>query len=200
MIYAHHRNYVEVRASNRWITRCNPCEVRMSSDNRFSHPGKVQSGDIYEVFRTLDEPVLSTSDINREIDWASRSTVHRQLVEMRNANELRSKKAGDQSNAGEVWYAPDEIEEIPQPTPDIIKLIYRNIYFSLVTGGLVIIGFGFILFLPGYFGEGQYLGLVNRNLLVLISLVLYVLGILMVSGGSVGVIKNMVAPMIRDYR
>lgn len=177
-----------------------PCEARMSSDDRFSHPGKVQSGDIYEVFRTLDEPVLSTSDINREIDWASRSTVRRQLVEMRDANELRSKKAGDQPNAGEVWYPPDEIEEIPQPTPNIIKLVYRNLWFSLIAGGLVIIGSGFMLFLPGFFGEGRYLGLVNRDLLVLVSLVLYVVGVSMVSVGSGGVVGNVVVPMIRDYR
>lgn len=175
------------------------CEARMSPNNRFSHPGKVQSGDIYELFRTLDEPVLSTSDIDREIDWASRSTVRRQLVEMRDANELRSKKAGDQSNAGEVWYVPDNIEDIPQATPNLIKSIYRNLWFSMIAGGLALIGFGFMLFLPGFFGEGQYLGLVSRELLVLVSLVLYIVGVLMTSLGSCGVIARTVVPLIRSY-
>lgn len=177
-----------------------PCEARMSPDDRFSHPGKVQSGDIYEVFRTLDEPVLSTSDINREIDWASRSTVRRQLVEMRDGNGLRSKKAGDQPNAGEVWYPPNNIKKIPQPTPKIIKIIYKNLWFSLIACGFVLIGLGFMLFLPGFFGEGRYLGIINRDLLVIVSLILYVVGVLIVSVGSGGVIGNVVVPMIRDYR
>lgn len=176
-----------------------PCEARMSADDQFSNLGKVQPGDVYQVFRTLDEPVLSTSDINREIDWASRSTVRRQLAKMRDANELQSKKAGDQENAGEVWYPPKEIEEIPQPTPNPIRLIYRNPWFSLITVGFVFIGLGFVLFLPGFFGEGLYLGLVNRDLVVLVSLFLYVVGVSMVFVGSGGFIGNMVVPMIRNY-
>lgn len=158
----------------------------MSSD-RFSHPGKVQPGDIYGVFRNSEEPVLSTSDFDEAIDWASRSTVRRELEDMRNSGKLESKKAGTNPNAGEVWYPVGELDEIPQATPDPIKLIYQHPWFSLLTAGFFFIGFGFILFMPGYFGEGQYLGILNRGLLVQTSLFLYIAGIVMVAA-STGVI------------
>ena len=162
----------------------------MSSENRFSHPGKIQSGDIYEVFTNRGETVLTTSEINREIDWASRSTVHRQLKQMREENELRSKKAGDNENAGVVWYLPDELEDIPQPTPDPIRIVYQHPWFSLAAAGLVFTGIGFTLFMPGFFGDGLYLGLISRELSVQVSIVLYSFGIAMISVGSLGSIWN----------
>lgn len=170
----------------------------MSSENRFSPPGKIQSGDIYEVFTTLGEPVLTTSEINNEIDWASRSTVLRKLKEMAESDDLRSKKAGDKSNAGVVWYLPDEIEDIPQPTPDLIRIVYRHPWFSLVVGGLFFTGFGFALFVPGFFGEGLYLGLVSRNSMVLISIGLYAFGIAMASAGSVLIIVEAVVNLLQN--
>lgn len=170
----------------------------MPSEDRFSHPGKIQPGDIYEVYRKLGEKVLNTSDFDREIDWAHRSTVRRQLVDMRDSRELQSKKGGDQPNAGEVWYPPDEIKEIPRPTPDPIRLIYRHPWFSLLTTGFFFIGFGFILFLPGFFGEGQYLGIINRDLLVFASLALYAFGIAMSTVGGVVIIGNMANAMLSE--
>lgn len=172
-------------------------EARMSSEDRFSHPGIVQAGDIYEVFSSRGETVLTTTEIDEQIDWASRPTVLRKLNAMAESEELGSKKAGENENAGIVWYLPDDLEDIPQPTPDPIKLIYRHPWFSLIAGGFVFIGSGFILFLPGFFGEGLFLGVVDRELLVLVSLILYAIGVLMVSLGSGGVIGNVVMPMIR---
>lgn len=170
----------------------------MSSGNRFSPPGKVQSGDIYEVFSTLDEPVLPTSEINREIDWASRSTVLRKLKKMADSDELRSKKAGDKENAGVVWYLPNQIDEIPQPTPDPIKLIYRHPWFSLLAGGLLFTGLSSTLFLPGFFGEGLYLGLIPRKPIVSVSLVMYLIGIVMASVGSVLIIGKAAVVLARN--
>lgn len=173
-------------------------DPHMSSEDRFSHPGKIQPGDIYEVFREHEEPVLSTTDIDREIDWASRSTVRRQLVDMRESDELRSKKAGDQKNAGEVWYPSDKISDIPQPTPDPIKLLYRHPWFSLLSAGFFFVGFGFILFMPGYFGEGQYLGILDRDWLVLASFFLYFTGVVMVSIGSGRIIGKSIMSIYRN--
>lgn len=172
----------------------------MSSEKRFSHPGKVQPGDIFEVFRKLDESVLSTSDINREIDWASRSTIRRRLVDMRNAGDLRSKKAGDQKNAGEVWYPPDEIEDIPQPTPSLLKVIYQHPWFSLMAGGFFAIGFGFTLFMPGYFGQGLLLGLIDREIIVFVSVLLYGVGVAMVTVAGGTMIGRDVVTIIRDFQ
>ena len=170
----------------------------MPSDNRFSHPGLVQSGDIYEVFSSLDESVLTTAEIDEEIDWASKSTVRRQLKAMTESNELRSKKAGDNENAGVVWYLPDEIEDLPQPTPDPIKLVYRHPWFSLVAGGLLFAGFGFTFFMPGFFGEGLYLGLIPREPIVMVSIVLYAFGIAMVSVGSIVIIGSTVVTVVQN--
>lgn len=169
----------------------------MSSDDRFSPPGKVQAGDIFEVFTTNNEPVLSTTDFDNAIDWASRSTVRRQLEDMRDANEIKSKKAGDNPKAGEVWYPADEIEDIPPATPDIIKIIYLNPWFSLLAGGFFFIAFGFILFLPGVFGQGQYLGLFNRDLLVYASLFLYSSGVAIVFVSGVVIIVKGVASVVQ---
>lgn len=165
----------------------------MSSDNRYKPPRKVQPGDIYEVFRKLDEPVLSTTDFNREIDWASRSTVHRRLKDMRESGELRSKKGGKHQNAGEVWYPDGEIEDIPPATPDPIRLIYRYPWFSLLTTGFFIIGLGFMLFLPGFFGEGRYLGVIAREWMVRISLIFYFSGVIIVLVASVVIISRQIA-------
>lgn len=171
----------------------------MSSENRFSQPGLVQSGDIYEVFSSLDESVLTTAEINEEIDWASKSTVRRQLKAMTESNELRSKKAGDNENAGVVWYLPDEIEDLPQPTPDPIKLVYRHPWFSLVAGGLLFAGFGFTFFMPGFFGEVLYLGLIPREPIVMVSIVLYAFGIAMVSVGSIVIIGSTVVTVVQNW-
>lgn len=103
---------------------------------------------------------------------------------MRDSGKLQSKKGGTNPNAGEVWYPVGEIEEIPQATPDPIKLIYQHPWFSLLTAGFFFIGFGFILFMPGFFGEGQYLGILNRGILVQASLILYVSGVVMVAAAS----------------
>ncbi|MFC7045527.1 hypothetical protein ACFQH6_09055 [Halobacteriaceae archaeon GCM10025711] len=170
----------------------------MPSSDRFSHPGKVQSGDIFEVFRNQEDSVLSTSDINKEIDWASRSTVRRQLMKMRNQGELHSKKAGEQKNAGEVWYPPNEIKDIPRPTPDIIRVIYRNPWISLMAGGLVFIGFGFVLFLPGFFGEGLYFGLFSRKSIVRLSFLLYSFGIAMSSISGIVFIGETILSAFRN--
>jgi hypothetical protein len=170
----------------------------MSSDNRFSHPGKIQSGDIYEVFSNRNESVLTTSEINREIDFASRSTVLRQLKSMRDSNELRSKKAGDKKNAGVVWYLPDDVTDIPQPTPDIIRLIYQHPWFSLVAAGLLFTGLGFTLFMPGFFGDGLYLGVAPRDAVVLASIALYSFGISMISAGSLLIIGSTILTGLRS--
>lgn len=169
----------------------------MSSD-RFSHPGKVQPGDIYEVFRDSEEPVLSTSDFDEAIEWASRSTVRRELEDMRDAGKLESKKGGTNPNAGEVWYPVGELEEIPQATPDPIKLVYQHPWFSLLTAGFFFIGFGFILFLPGFFGEGQYLGLLDRDILVRVSLFLYISGVIMVAVSAGRIIGRSVQTAIQN--
>lgn len=108
--------------------------------------------------------VLNTSDFDEAIDWASRSTVRRELEDMRDSGEIGSKKGGTQPNAGEVWYPAGELEEIPQATPDPIKLTYQHPWFSLLIVGFFFIGFGFILFMPGHFGEGRYFGVLNRNI------------------------------------
>jgi len=105
----------------------------MSSEDRFIPPGKVQSGDVYEVFSSLDESVLTTSEIDEQIDWASRSTVLRKLNDMKKSDQLQSKKAGNKENAGVVWYLPEEIEDVPQPTPDLIRVVYRHPWFSMLT-------------------------------------------------------------------
>lgn len=170
----------------------------MSSENRFSQPGKVQSGDIYEVFSSLDESVLTTAEIDEEIDWASKSTVRRKLKSMTESNELRSKKAGENENAGVVWYLPEKIEELPEPTPDPIKLVYRHPWFSLVAGGLFFAGFGFTFFMPGFFGEGLYLGIVPRGPIVLVSIVLYAFGIAMASVGSIVIIGSTIVTAVQN--
>lgn len=174
-------------------------DSRMSSD-RFSHPGKVQSGDIYEVFRNSDEPVLNTSDFDEAIDWASRSTVRRELEDMRDSGKLVSKKGGTNPNAGEVWYPVGEVEEIPQATPDPIKLVYQHPWFSLLTVGFFFIGFGFILFMPGYFGEGRYFGVLNRNILVQASLFLYISGVVMVAASTGLIIGKNIEVVIQNRR
>lgn len=156
----------------------------MSSDEKFSNPGKIQPGDIYKVFSDLDESVLSTTDIDSQIDWASRSTVRRQLIEMEEDGKLGSKKAGDKDNAGVVWFVPEELPEIPQPTPDVLKLIYRYPWFSMIIGGILSAGIGFLFFVPGYFGEGSYLGIVPREWLLLASLILFVVGVAVSYAGS----------------
>ena len=170
----------------------------MSSENRFSHPGKIQSGDIYEVYSTLDESVLTTAEIDDEIDWASRPTVRRQLKAMVESGELRSKKAGKNENAGIVWYLPDDLEEIPQPTPDLIRIIYRHPWFSLVAAGLLFTGLGFTSFMPGFFGDGLYLGIIPREPIVLVSIVLYSFGISMISAGSLLIIGSTAVNIIRN--
>lgn len=50
-----------------------------------------------------------------------------------------------------------------------------------MTAGFFFIGFGFILFMPGYFGEGQYLGILNHGILVRASLFLYIAGVVVVA-------------------
>ncbi|AXG08239.1 hypothetical protein DU500_17255 (plasmid) [Haloplanus rubicundus] len=117
---------------------------------------------------------------------------------MTESNELRSKKAGDNENAGMVWYLPDEIEDLPQPTPDPIKLVYRHPWFSLVAGGLLFAGFGFTFFMPGFFGEGLYLGLIPREPIVMVSIVLYAFGIAMVSVGSIVIIGSTVVTVVQN--
>lgn len=170
----------------------------MSPEDEVSGLKKVQQGDIYQVFRDRDKLVLSTSDINREIDWASRSTVHRRLKQMRKDGKLRSKKAGDKENEGKVWYIPDELNEVPQPTPDKIRLVYRNIWLFLAGTGIVIVAVGFALFLPGIIGEGQYLGLIDRDLLVLVSLIMYFIGVPMVILGGIGVLGKTIRPIVQN--
>ena len=158
----------------------------MPPDDTFSHPGTVHSGDIFRIFREQEDSVLSTTEIDRQIDFASRSTVRRQLISMQENGELRSKKAGEAKNAGQVWYPPETIPEIPQPTPDLAKLIYRYPWLSLIVGGLLSIGFGFLFFIPGFFGQGLYLGVLTRDSLVLVSMVLTGVGIVMayIGGGA----------------
>lgn len=173
-------------------------EARMPSGNRFSQPGIVREGDIYEVFSSLGQKVLTTSEIDEEINWASNSTVRRQLKKMTKSGELRSKKAGENQNAGIVWYLPDEFEKIPQPTPDPIKLVYQHPWFSLVAGGLLFTGIGFTLFMPGFFGDGLYLGLISRELIVLISIALYSFGVSMISAGSILIIGSTVMTAVRN--
>ena len=158
----------------------------MSSEDSFPYPGKVQPGDVFEVFRNHEDPVLSTTEIDGDIDWASRSTVHRQLVSMRENGQLKSKKSGTKDNAGVVWYPSDEIEPVPPATPDPIKLIYRYPWFSLLVGGFFLIGFGFIVFIPGYFGEGNYIWNINRDVLVYAGVFLYGFGI------SIAIISGMI--------
>jgi len=157
----------------------------MSSTDRFKPPGKVTSGDIYEVFRSKDEWVLNTSDFDDNIDWASRSTVRRQLDEMLKSGEIHSKQAGKGENSGLVWYPSDKIREVPQPTPDPIKLIYRNPWFSTFIIGLLIIGFGFILFMPGLINNGPVLGIVNPRAMINAGVVFYVIGVGTALGGAV---------------
>jgi len=170
----------------------------MSSEDRFTPPGKVQSGDVYEVFSSLDESVLTTSEIDDQIDWASRSTVLRKLNDMKESGQLQSKKAGNKENAGVVWYLPEEIEDVPQPTPDLIRVVYRHPWFSMLTGGLLFAGLGFALFMPSYFGEGLYLGLFPREPLVLVSIGLYVFGILVASVGGALVIWETVVTLVQN--
>lgn len=62
-------------------------------------------------------PMLSTSDFDEAIDWASRSTVRRELEDMRESGTLESKKAGKNPTACEVCYPVGKLEEIPQATP-----------------------------------------------------------------------------------
>lgn len=147
------------------------------SDGTSSYPGKVSSGDIYKAFRKGNQPVLSTSEIAQEIDHASRSTVWRKLTEMEENGELRKKKSGQKENAGVVWYPPEDLEEVPQPTPDILALIYTYPWFSLMVGGILSVGFAFLFFVPGFFGEGAYLGLIGRSWLLWTSFGLLVIGI-----------------------
>lgn len=146
----------------------------------------------------MDEPVLNTSEIDGEIDWASRSTVLRKLNDMAESSRLRSKKAGKKENAGVVWYLPDEIEDVPQPTPDLIKIIYRHPWFSLLAGGLLFAGLGFTLFMPSYFGEGLYLGLFPRESVVLVSIGLYGFGIAMASVGGALIIWESVVTLVQN--
>lgn len=182
----------EAHAANRVIQG-------MTSDERFSYPGKIQPGDIYKVFRDLDEPVLSTTEIDSQIDWASRSTVRRQLIEMEEDTALRSKKAGDRDNAGVVWFVPEDMPEIPQPTPDLVKLIYQHPWMAMVVGGILSVGIGFLFFVPGYFGEGRYLGIVAREWLLLVSLILFVSGVAVSYAGSGLLIGKAAYRFIRNW-
>jgi hypothetical protein len=117
---------------------------------------------------------------------------------MTESNELRSKKAGENENAGVVWYLLEKIEELPEPTPDPIKLVYRHPWFSLVAGGLFFAGFGFTFFMPGFFGEGLYLGTVPRGPIVLVSIVLYAFGIAMASVGSIVIIGSTIVTAVQN--
>ena len=165
-----------------------PNESRDScmSDKGSGSISKVGAGDIFKVFRESDEPVLSTTDIINEIDHASKSTVRRRLNTMRDNNELRSKKSGEKENDGVVWYPPNELPEIPQPTPKPLVLIYTHPWFSIMVGGLLSAGLGFLFFLPGILGEGSYLGIIDRDWLIGISIILYSVGVSAVYvGGAV---------------
>lgn len=138
--------------------------------------GKVRSGDIYNVFHETDEPVLSTTDIANKINWASRSTVLRKLGKMREHDQLQSKKAGEKENAGIVWYPPDDLSEVPPPSPELLVFIYTYPWFSIMIGGLISVGFGFLFFMLSL-GEGASLGIIGGNWFLIVSLILLSVGV-----------------------
>lgn len=170
------------------------------SDNDTPRLGKVQSGDIYQVFRDLDDPVLSTSEFNNHIDFASRSTIYRKLTEMEKNGTLETKKAGSGDQAGRVWYPPDELPDIPEPTPKLKRITYRNPGLSIMVLGFIAIGIGFLFYVPGQFGEGDYLGLINRDWLVVSSIVTASVGLAMIYLGGGWVIgRNLYSYLASKY-
>lgn len=73
-------------------------------------PGRkptVSDEEIFEVFRTAEDPVLTTAEVAAEVDIGHRG-VYQRLSRLTKEGYLESKKVG---HSGSVWWHPESLRE-----------------------------------------------------------------------------------------